>query len=1089
MDVRAVILCLSILVAAGEPTKRLTVRRGCKVDLRPALASPRNCSIRYIAVPGLSCGSVSPSEFSCDYMGTVEYHHYGCFANYELVHFQRSALPSNDSETATVELFSVEIHVEDFQSPVVNISVRLFKAQPSGYLIRLIFPASSVGACQYEISSGDPLVPFPLSGKLDGTVNQPLPCGFLAPLQLSNVSHIVDRDHLLVRVRVFSDNLLDVVNIMLPLEFTEVSGSIPKRLSTKHLTVAQVTVTPIYPNLLPNYAEIPHKYIFPVHSAGTFCPVHSPCTDVPNTVFTTADLSAGLVAFIPNEGYVNSPVTYNYSVTDFAGSLLALGRVRVYVAIRDWSRSSQRTNNGLTVIQGTSTLLDSSSLDFYVLPKCRLISHLSLLQAPQHGNFTYLNGSWPDTATVPYGSVKNGTIQYTHSGDGSIADRAVWELTCTLGVPLVVFLSIRIAPLEAVFPPLPYSLSVTAYQHLAMPLTLQAQTLPPNVQLRFDGYNGTLVRVKNLEALLSKRDAFFPYVKVSTIRQVTQSAVQECSLSEVHKQTIWYIPRQTLNNSDVLEFTVNDMPRRHYLTVSISLDPLSDDLMLSTASDYPELLYNFPLPLHANSNVFITARQLYTSALASPANSILYVVRVDPKHGWLCLLSPHKCNSSVQQFTQREINLQRLFYMPTQDTDRNDSFHFVVTINGVRSYHEIQHQFQITATAPMIAVGKQFWINVGKQKRVAAKYLRPYTKPFSTKNNKDLVFRVTSGPAYGELVVNKTGSFLPYPNFTFGDAVDQKVWYYHGAGWGTHCSDLILFTVTDGEQEVNGSLLIAVKQSLDIYLGAKTTPRSLFGQTTFILSSDDLSAISPFCPEFVTYTIDSEPTKGVITLYNARHKTVQQLRIRGTFTEADIKSGFVRYSINDPTNLTYNSSDGFDFNLSDPRTSNHMDLPLRAAGQPVRHFSVLIWKSSDEIYNVSIDIASPQPLTWLPEYSVYGYIFSTDAIRVHSDDIRSNDVVIIVTQRPWSGTFKRNSTEVVHFTLDEVQAGLVWFESTLRNFHRNFNDMFLFSILIESLKVHVLLNQVFSLEWSTVQLEESRYFTQETAGSVEITIR
>ena len=354
-----------------------------------------------------------------------------------------------------------------------------------------------------------------------------------------------------------------------------------------------------------------------------------------------------------------------------------------------------------------------------------------------------------------------------------------------------------------------------------------------------------------------------------------------------------------------------------------------------------------------------------------------------------------------------------------------------------------------------------------------SRYLRPYVKLLGTR---DLTFYITAQPQYGTLTV--LGSAATH--FTFQDALNQNVWYKHNREHSFHCTDSFNFTVTNENQYEQGSLVIALNPSAPIVPtpGPERGNSTLYGQTTYIFGSRDLSVRSYFCPQFIHYNVTTPPSKGVLTLYNSQHHTWVQLGTNSTFTAADIHNGYLKYSFFERT-ITENTSDIFYYTISDPegellppRQTIHFDITLHVNG---------------ETFNISIDITSPQPLTWLSEQGVYGHLIGPSDISVVSSGASPNDILITVTQPTW-GRIMNNGTPKSFFSQEDVENGRVWYASKLTEsqFSSFYRDNFPISIAVNGqARVH---KEIFTVEWCTVQLEEAVYTVEEGAGALNISI-
>ena len=950
------------------------------------------------------------------------------------------------------------------------------------------FPSALVGQCYYEVVSHDPLLPLPLAGELLGVSNHPLPCGFTPKTALQYRSITSSQvDYVLVRVRNSCSERRNTTYVILTLQLSEPNGHMLELPATE-LTVQQATNTPIPVELFPaiHSSTNEFKYLFLSQHAGTFTPVYASPSFTKHTVFTIADLRNHLVAFLPNDSY-NVTVTYNYSVLDMAGWLLAKGTVRVHLFLRNWNEPSQRANKGLSTVAGGTAIMDRATLDFYVLVECQL----HLLLPPSQGKFSLADGSPLTDRGVPLWSMRNGSTStvYRHWGSFSLADGCIWELRCGSLPPLKVFVAINIAPQMEQLTVQLQGRSYTAYQGLAMPLSPSILHLPSPHPLSPLIEVGTLLGklVRYTGQPCATRTAFYPYTR--HLESTNVSIVERFLLSELTEQNVWYIPPNN-TSLDTVQFTLvaSGMEASPLvLNVTIVATPLEDHLMLSTMDSYPRLLRNTPLPLVDNLSVYITARYLHASPLHALASNIVYTVHSGPEHGLLCVLSQNQCNTSTRNFAQSEVEVQRVFYQPTEATPTNDSFLFSVTVDGVNSYNSEEEQlvFQIISTRSRIRVGKQFWINIGGEKAISAKYIRPVTKQFSTKN---LTFIITSDPVHGTLLLSVDSPF----SFTFADVLKRRVKYRHNGSIDHHCSDSFNFTLTDGTLQHSNTFSISVKQSSKEKIrDLDRHNRTLLGQSSFVFSSHDISVRSPFCPQFVLYTIVQLPSLGALTLYHTELDIVLQLGLNSSFTAADVRTGLLQYSLKDISTSHFNTSDSFGLTVSDPAALLHnISNRINEDTPDSFHFEVLIVRDTE--HSISIDICSPRPVTWLPDYAAYGYIFQAEDFRVEGGGVEPSTVQIDAFQ-PALGKLQRESSQFSPFSLEEVQQGLIRYQlpqNALRGLRKTTEESFQFKIWLENFFAFALPNfQQFTLELYFVQIAQQRYTVEETAGNVTIVIR
>ena len=1042
---------------------------------------------------GLSCGSVHPSQFDCSHNSSVVYHHYGCLSNHEVINFQLSILPSNFSventkQNVVVRFFSVEVIIEDSQSQLSNLTLYTKVLPTSDVAFRVEFPREIVGRCHYQLVTTNHLLPLPLAGQLHGTASSHMfPCGYAPrkPLHyVPNSESKAPRDYVMIRVSSGQEDIYVVLEVW--------RSSVPllPNVLMKKLVVQGTTYIPIPDRLFPfQDRELQYKYIVPPHPSGQLVFLFSP--SVNRTVFTSAHLQAGLVSYHPRETLTPSNSTLHYTVTDLAGTEVIQGAIALRSLPERWSLS-QRTNKGLSLAQGGMAAVTSAKLDFYMLGECVDHSTVALVQLPRHGAFFLHNSTnITSTSTIPLNTLTNGSVVYMHSGDEVLADNSVWEFLCPLGLKLMLSFDIRVAPLGGTPPHWALSHTLTTYQHLAVPLSHLPLFAPgsPSGEVVIQvirGSAGSLVRVENSARAYAAHTPFPPYLNAS---QINASAVVRFTLADANSRTIWYLPL-TNTTMDTLHLTAQAPGSPPHTTdtalisVSIAAGSLQSVMVLSTREVYPPFLRTVPLPLHSHLPVYISPRFLYSQVPQTLANSIVYVVKTPPTHGLLCLATPTGCTSSLSQFTQKDINRERVIYQPTGGAVTPDMFDFVVTLHGVPHHNHSQHLFQISPVPQnLFSSGKQFWVKSGRKKSVAPRYFRPYSHFLGSETQ----FLLTSHPQHGVLLLDNA----PHPtNFSFHDLLARRLLYRHHGTHGLHCSDALVFTASNGTHQLQGTLEIAIGQTQEQLGYAGRESHQLFGQTSFVFQSAELTVHSAFCAQFVYYTITTPPCHGVLQLYNREHNTVLQLGQNSTFTAEDVQTGLLRYSLTMTRPLTHNISDKFSFEWSDPRP-NAVAID-RVARSPRTHFQIyfILDQHTGLLHNLSLHITGPRPLTWLQEHHEYGYVLEPEDIDIRSETVLPSEIIINVEQ-PRFGSILRNNTRVSYFTLEQLHAGWVRYQTGLRRFEGLSQDTFwINNVIVEFSGIYPLNRRYnFTVEWCTISMEWPSYTVAEEEGSVQVVLR
>ena len=1104
--------------------RALSVIRGGEIDLRQAIsftdqATP-DCQVQFIARE--HCGRVEPTRFGCrSYSGPILYQHFGCLSGRELATF----LVSSRSEiAANVSTFSVEIIIEAARPPTSEITVELIEeARPGSplledegtYSYRIVFPTALISRCHYEVVTDWPHLSLPSSGTLIGVSHQPLPCGFMPTGGLTyipnNSSSLATEDHLLIKVHSNKKYAAQDQFIVLPVNFElEANASAVHVFPTQHLVVRQGANTPIpaslltFPNSLIHSLHLSgsqhvYHYTFPVLNAGSFQSILSSSTNISHTTFTNRELLDGDVAFYPS---FSAPLlmTFHYNVSNSAGVVVATGEISVFVQGHDWDWPVQRTNRPLEVMEGGSSFIDQTILDFYLQTDiCMQRATMSVVVPPQHGHMTFLNGSSLGNNRVLIGALKNGSVLvYNHTGGSEeLADSITWEVSCSGGALLQVFTSILIAPLHDLPTVLTGGWDITVHRSWATPLSPSA-IIAYDIDSPLDEVVVTLsvseglVKI-NRNKLRGHDVTYLPsFIEAETL--LDQNATDEVTsftLADLEAYSIWYVPPDdTSLTNEMLTFSIDDSAAT--IRVNISDGDLHHSLFFSTLGEYPSLANNLPLPLHTHLGTYITSSYLYSRSIPYSSEKVIYIVRSPPTNGLLCLLSGEKCRTSINHFTQKDVNSQRLFYKQSEaaaGTIKEDAFDFELTVDGFHQYSPILHRFHFkpVQTAPVsVAMDRIFYVNAERSRPIALRHFRPFSHYLNSRN---ITFHILRRPHYGYLKLKG----IKHPDsFTFEDLLNRTVIYQHDRSATEACSDQFSFSVGNSTHSVEGTMHIAIRRGReDIHVQVTVGQHTLYpGQRKFVFGSEDINVSSSFCLDQVTFSLNSLPSMGVLTLVDNKYNTVVQLEENSTFTANDIYSGFLHYTFTAQAPVIKQISDVFNLAASDPTSIWPPPNSFRQDGiRTTGHFNVTIIPVPNEEYNLLINITSPGFLSWLPSYRRYGYIFSEDDIIIYNSTIEPHQVVIQIDNSPTFGSIWKGNSMNNIFTVEDVNNGLVWYRSDVR-FNGISSDSFQMSIIVKLMAfTRRFGGEEFSIDWATVQLPNRTLTVSESAGEVEIVVR
>lgn len=1128
----------AILPVSAPAGRRVLVFRGGRVDLRPALelnldTLPADTQCRVIQTPsnGSSCGSIIPDLFDCkNHTGPILYQHFGCFHHRELATFMVSLSPSSPTGRTPTRawILSVEVLVTPPQPALAAFRLRTSSLGSTGTLnLKLVSPQNMVGRCHYEVVSEWPLLSLPMAGTLTGIVNQALPAGYIRNSSLtyqprSTVSHNYT-DYLLIKLYLhnydlaFSNKTLHHAYAILPFEVVseqrtsdEAANRVEEQLSRDFMTIHQTVNTPVSRSDFNfNLTSLQFVYFhFPVLETGAFRSLLSTSTNISHSVFTSHELLAGHVAFYPTD-VVSSihPFLYPYNITNRVGVLVGRGEMSVLVRERVWSGVVQRRNRPLSVLENSMAAINNLTLDFYTVGRCDAESTVRVLRPPEHGQLVLDTGGRMETVLLK--AMRGSTlVRYRHLGGEDLTDVVYLGIKCPSSPELTVFLSVLVAPVDDTPPTLTIQSHLQAFRDWAVPLSPSSLLVwdpdSPRHQVQFtvDRLQGTLLHATQSITRYDSKGVLFPLVSLETLTsslaRVQLYEVLHFDLQDLEEQRIWYFPSGGLSY-DAIELTVRDSRQVSHvintLYVSVVESTPSEDLLISTPTQYPYVLKNKPLPLHQEGHMLLTSHFLYSKAPPSSPEKVMYLVTSAPQHGELCSLSSKRC--PLTTFTQQDINYHKVVYRPLTSELRPDHFSFLVTVEGVQHVDAITHTFNWTvAQEDSVTSTREFWLNLGSIKPIRAKFLRTFSSLLQTTN---LTFQITKQPRHGQLLLGDGNHFHASrpTSFTFTDAKEELVWYNHTQLRLTHqCDDLITFTVSSPSRQLRGQLPILFRTGrADLSVIVPRQQHVLKGLTHFTFSSLDFAITSSFCPDFVTFTVDTPPAQGQLTLRDRRHKTERQLMEGSTFTAKDIQLEFVSYRLTLSDKMpTSNISDGFVVNASDPVSvwpdRDKLETQPKAVDYDPGHFVVIIVPSPAEEYRLEVNFSSGHPLTWLPNQQSYGYALTSADIDLLNTTLQPREVVIQVESGLTLGNLALRDTPISFFNIEDLQAGgVVYVKSSLipDQVFRDVVGLGVYAYLPGFFQKAAL--HQFVLEWALVGLEKAEIVVSEHQRTVQLTIR
>ena len=1056
------ILCFRIFLLAALPAggipwpsvrlaPTVTVRRGLATDVNPIITgldedrhTLTHCAVRQVPhTTHLSCGSLRPSSVSCDAPGPLVYQHYGCSSTRDLLHLQLLASRNGSTgEEQHLRFLSVEIVVEDYNGRLVQLETTTWPSEGYTYTqLTPVFPPEWIGKCYYRLVRS--LLPTAVVQGI--IIDSPLPCGYVPqdPFLLLEDAH--QNRSILIEVTGTVPTMPELLRVLLFANLTVTEE--PLALPNTSLQVLQFSHMPVSLDTLP----CPHSsnqciYVFPVLPAGAFISPYTPSNPQSSiTKFTSEDIAAGTVVFVPNETLSAFPPTitsntYDYTIFDYANHMLAQSAVEVTVFRVDWNYPSLRFITSPRVQLGGHVALNNGHLQFYIEPDsfCEQNTLVTVSRGPNYGTWTFSGGGEEGRnlvigETFSHSLLRNGSLLYQHDGSRcTTSDATIWNITCSgrtfqLGMTLLIVPEIgdRWYPLLKVQPS-----TLVTFCGRASPLLLD-NPLYSNGGLRFDVNvtHGAVVRLnRDLDTL--SVNPFPPYMVSDSV--VPHETATQFSIDEVQRGLIWYIP--DCSGTNWLEVSIHETQQQTSIhspmqvLVLYSTVPLEEFFLLSSAREFLRVVKNQPLPVASAENaVYITTTFLYTRCSnVGPPSAIAYRVLQPPQYGHICFatLESDLCTQSLPQFTQTDLDRFKIVYRPDSESHQllrqnNDSFSFEVVYRNVGLAQRLTGVFQIYAARvnPLVTSEEQLWVEPQGSLTIPPSLFRDSAiKPL-----RNARFHLLVLPQFGELVMpnptpqTTTGT----PSYTFEELRRNRLQYRY-FGLTQSCGDSFTFSASNSTHSVIETVAIAIRQRQDELLGLWEVAKSVLAQENFVFTSQDFRVLSDFCPQFVQFMVKAEPTKGRLRLFQPSLHTFVQLRNDSIFSAEDVMNGRLWYMASERHQNSSSITEGrinepqtMKFYLSDPK--NFRDPSEQLNGKISIDYEVTFLQPTEIRIHTVFNTRDVYVLSWIPELGRFGYVFERDDIRVDSTPSLSErdiSVKILVKESPRKGLIQRHGQPV-----------------------------------------------------------------------------
>ncbi len=1050
---------------------------------------------------GHQCGEVKPKRLRCDQY-KFAYIHHGCLNQYEMLSF-RIISQHDNSNTSHVADFSISVHViaaetvlEISTKPVLELNNS--STRTATHELTIHCPMNFINRCYYSfLSFNHTSLAQTTTSTLEGpALDRLVPCGQSPkhPFLYKQLNSNKTDSAFTIQTSCLDND--DVVYNVLPFDSTLLWQPAQHVIPKSYLRIKELAITPIshkvfdFDGLLEDYSFL--KMTFPVKSIGGFYPVYSSRKGyMDSTVFTYSNLLRGEVVFIPNESssasFVVITLQYHYYISDISGQPIANGIIEVLSSPRLGLKPSLRMNIGFSLYSGDKVEIDHNHLDFYPPFEC-LNYYINITTYPRWGSL-YSNGEQLIEGDNLLVANRNLSLTYNHDEERKHAsyDTILTTINCFQHDPFDVTIPVRIIE------PNVNSSSKYYYSHDIYGYPGYATHIASTIREYSHGRNDSLsVSIGNNSNYFLFRNNCkiddlhnYPYVSISD--KVWNECFQVISLNsshltEVQWARLWYFfPLSSQSISGNNQLIIEDFEITiviEYYVLNLLTSPHLDFMPVSAAgmanfthtySSIPYLRHNQPLSMHTLDAIHITSHYLYVQSLGYLQTEIVYYVTSPPKEGHVCILHHTSCDSSVNNFTQEDILADLVYYKPLHEIfgiSKNDSFQFeVYYLDDIKLKGRNTFVIEFNNDKEDETESKQFWVPNGQSRPLLKRHLRNL-RSFTNKLSK-VEFILKQQPEYGflQLPVKPT----PY-TFTWQDLIKRTVIYHHRKDKNIVCNDVINLSVRLGQKLITIDLTVAIRYRQDNTLNVSSKEHMLDEGESFILSVNDLTISTGFCPEFVRVIVKQPPKYGSLIVDIPSRYTKRQLSTNATFIPTDISNGLISYSLYPDLTLIEDTHDQFLFSIEDPNGIHNIKPNMKrdVNSTPFRLMIVIVpIEGSADFLNFTFSTSQTKQVIELDNHH-YGATLGPNDLYLVDSSFHPSEVYFLVHQPTQYGYLNRNNYPIEEFTLADIYSNNITYISTLPHVDTSImSDEFLYSIYVDlfDTKRKIVADGSFSFNW------------------------
>ncbi|CAH1774292.1 unnamed protein product [Owenia fusiformis] len=565
-------------------------------------------------------------------------------------------------------------------------------------------------------------------------------------------------------------------------------------------------------------------------------------------------------------------------------------------------------------------------------------------------------------------------------------------------------------------------------------------------------------------------------------RGMVEMALHDVDLEELQKDVhLVYKHDGSENFNDVFTLKVTDGKHEVKKSSTVRVTPINDEK--------PKVVKNMGLYIQRGGSGLISNSVLQTNDNDTPDNETYIILTETPKRGVLqyrmdaipALLRTGGYNEPDTfwrevnvgtNFTQEDINRNRIRYTLTNQIEETTSDQFRFKVTDGNNYTPDEYFDIEIINSRRGGLGMHSRI-LKVRERDTAIISNAYLSASDEISPSELIeYFVTKPTSQGWLSFNTEPS-KSITNFTQQDIQAEKLIYTHNSK-ADITTDFFYFLVKNSlNEKQNGTFYIEIETVDEAQPSLITNvPLVAYQDTYTVITSSNLAVSDPDSDiSLLFYHINRHTHFG--KLYN------RGIMVKENFTQYDIDNGYITYKTDDENA----DMDHFVFTVSDPNNNGFLKngtLQLR----PVM-FSILIHsiKNFRPIMRVN---KKPDMLESMP-LGRFGYIISSRFLQAEDADTKTSNLQYVITKMPQHGVLENviSRRQVKRkFTQKDINDGNIAY--VIKDGAKETNDSFIFKV--QDTKKNVLLNQKFTLEWSSIQFISATYMVCENIGSLSLGI-